>query len=87
MKNAGRTFCPELRFVYVSFIFLAQMLTFVCDSGSTQPRRVMEVKRGFLVNFSTLNLDVWTVFKHLGFLWVYFTTTSLVTDYSSIISI
>ena len=35
IKNAVRTFCLELNFVLIPFIFLAQILTF------TQPRRVM----------------------------------------------
>ena len=35
IKNAVRTFCLELNFVFIPFIFLAQILTF------TQPRRVM----------------------------------------------
>ena len=53
IKNAGRTFCLELDFVFIPFIFLAQMLTFLCDSGSYATPQ----GNGRLIGvFSTLNL-------------------------------
>ena len=79
IKNAGRTFCLELDFVFIPFIFLAQMLTFLCDSGSYATPQ----GNGRLIGvFSTLNLvGIPRIFGQFSSTWVscgHFTTTSLV---------
>ena len=79
IKNADRTFCLQLNFVFIPFIFLAQMLTFLRDSGSYA---TPQGNGRLIVVFSTLNLvRILRIFGQFSSTRVscgHFTTTSLV---------